>query len=138
MEIYNISNDIEVFYIAAEKFPEGIEDAYNKLNSVINKDSLRMFFGISYPDENGNIIYKAAARELFPGEKDQYDLPGFTIKKGDYISSTVKNWKNDVTQISNIFRELLNDERIDENGYCLEMYVNNDAVICMVPLEPAQ
>ncbi len=137
MEIYNIKEDIEVFYVTAEKFPDGIEDAYNKLNSLIDNAGDRMFFGISYPDENGNIIYKAAARKLFPGESNK-NLPAFIIKKGDFISVTIKNWKDNVSQISLVFRELLSDSRIDKNGYCLEMYVNDNDVICMVPLEPAQ
>jgi hypothetical protein len=65
-------------------------------------------------------------------------LEGFTISKGDYISKTLLNWQSDVTQVSKIFQELLKDKRINKTGYCLEMYINDNDMICMVPIEPAQ
>lgn len=138
MEIYNLKDNIEVFYVTADKFPEGIEAAHKKLHSILNDGKMRKFFGISYPNENGNIIYKAAAEELFPGEREKYGLEGFTIRKGDYISKTLLNWQSDVTQVSKIFQELLKDKTIDKTGYCLEMYINDNDMICMVLLEPPQ
>ena len=138
MEIYNLKNNIEVFYVTAVNFPEGIEDAYKKLYSILPENKMRNFFGISYPNENGNIIYKAAAEALFPGESEKYNLESFTIKKGDYISEKITNWKKDVSEVSNVFQKLLQDNRINrQNGYCLEMYVNDNDMICLVPIEPS-
>ena len=91
MEIYNLKDNIEVFYITADKFPEGIEAAHNKLHSILNDGKMRKFFGISYPNENGNIIYKDAAEELFSGEREKYGLEEFIILKGDYIYKTLLN-----------------------------------------------
>ncbi len=138
MEIYKFKENLEVFCVTADKFPEGIEAAHFKLHSILNDGKMRKFFGISYPNENGNIIYKAAAEELFPGESEKYGLEGFTICKGDYISRTLFNWQSDITQVSKTFHELLKDKRIDKTGYCLEMYINDNDMICMVPSEPAQ
>ena len=138
MEIYNLEDNIDVFCITADKFPEVIVTSHNHLQSIVHDGKIRQFFGISYPNENGNIIYKAAAEELFPGEREKYGLEGFTIRKGDYISKTLLNWQSDVKQISKVFQELLKDKRIDKTGYCLEMYLNYNDMICMVLLEPPQ
>ena len=54
-----LERDIKVFYIQAESFPNGIEAAFKKLNSLIGKNKERRCFGISRP-ENNKFIYKAA------------------------------------------------------------------------------
>jgi hypothetical protein len=37
------------------------------------------------------------------------------------------------------FQEMCSDKRIDSNGYCIEMYLNNNKdVLCMVRLDPAK
>jgi hypothetical protein len=60
MEIQNLKDNIKVFYIKADTFPMGIKAAWEKLHRVLSITEGRKFFGISYPDRNGNIVYKAA------------------------------------------------------------------------------
>ncbi|MEO8512526.1 MAG: transcriptional regulator [Ignavibacteria bacterium] len=135
MEIHKIKSDIRIMCVQAESFPLGIGGAYTKLRSLLADPDNRKFFGISNPDENGNIIYKAAAEEYYPGESEALGLESFTIKKGDYISETLINWKKDELQVSKVFQQLLQDKRIDPNGYCLEIYMNENDMMCLVPLE---
>lgn len=135
MEKFTINNDIKVFCITVDSFPEGIGPAHQKLHSIINKTGGRKFFGISRPAENGVIIYKAAAEELYEGEAEKYGLETFIIKKGSYISETLKDWHKDVPLIGKTFQKLLKDPRIDKNGYCLEIYLNDKDMMCLVGID---
>ena len=84
-EKFNIDKDIKTLFITATSFPEGVLSAHQKLHSILPSAQNRTFYGISWP-EDGKIIYKAAAEELYKGEAEQLGLETFTIKKGEYIS----------------------------------------------------
>jgi len=47
---------------------------------------------------------------------------------------TLKNFADDIPLIGETFRNLLADPRIDPQGYCLEFYLNEHDMRCMVPL----
>lgn len=138
MEIKNLKDNINVFYVRAESFPGGIKAAHEKLHSLLpsalSSGEGRRFFGISYPNRTDSIIYKAAVEELYNGEAEKYGCETFIIKKGDYISETLNDWQKDEGQVERTFKKLLTDPRIDKNGYCLEMYLNGKDMVCMVKL----
>jgi hypothetical protein len=83
--------------------------------------------------EDGNIVYRAAA-ELRPGEGSKFQSDTMVIKKGNYISTTVKDYMKDLLQIGKAFNELLLHTDLDPHGFCVEWYVNDKEVICMVRL----
>jgi len=126
-----------VLYIPAESFPEGIQPAFDKLEDRLFSKNNRALFGISWPDQQGKILYKAAAEEKYDGEGKIHELETFTIKKGTYISELIEDYKNKLPLIGTIFRQLLNHPELDTNSYCLEWYKDND-VLCMVKLDPAR
>lgn len=64
---YFIDKDIKVLCTTASSFPEGVQMAHKKLHSLFPARERRTFYGISYPDKSGNIIYKAAADQLNEG-----------------------------------------------------------------------
>src|SRR5690348_12470625 len=135
-EKYIINNDIQVVCIKTTSFPGGIGDAWQKLFSKIPNAEQRKLYGISYGSENGNIVYRAAAEELHGGEAEQLDLETFIIKKGEYTSELLEDWRKDETRISKVFHKLLEDPRIDKKqGYCLEIYFNQKDVRCAVLLD---
>jgi predicted transcriptional regulator YdeE len=132
-EKYFIDKDIKVACVKASSFPMGIGEAYHKLGATLPASEQRKFYGISYADKDGNIIYRAAANELHDGEAEEFGLETFTIRQGEYISEFLEDWKKDETQIGKIFQKLLSDPRINrEQGYCLEIYPNAKDVRCMV------
>lgn len=135
MKKYKIEKDIDLMYVEASSFPEGIEEAFRKLEAVLPKSNDRRFFGISYMGENNNIIYKAAAEESYPGESEKYGLNSFTVRKGNYISETIANWRNNVSLIGSTFQKMLRQQNIRADGYCLEIYINETDVQCLVPME---
>ncbi len=135
MEIQNLKDDIKVFYVKAPSFPAGISDAHSKLHSLLPSTEGRKFFGISHGSQNGSIIYKAAVEESYQGEAEKYGLETFTIKRGDYISDTLVDWQKDESIVRKTFQRLLHQPNIDKNGYCLEVYVNEKDMVCMVKLD---
>ena len=64
MDSFILGEDIPVMTLTASRFPEGISEAFSKLHSIVPDHDKRRWFGISHPDKEGKIIYKAAAEEL--------------------------------------------------------------------------
>lgn len=136
MEPFKIDKDIKTLYIQADSFPLGIKQAFQKLHSLMGSTANRQFFGISYMEGQGNIIYKAAGEENYEGEAEQLNCETFVIRKGNYISIYINDFMNDITSIGKAFEELLQDPNIDPKGYCLEIYEGMKNVRCLVPLKP--
>ena len=135
MESIFLEKGIKIFYVTATSFPEGIQGAYQKLHSLIGSPAGRKFFGISYPETPSKIIYKAAVEESYPSEGEKRGCETFVIKKGQYISIYIKDFMKDIPKIGQSFQELLADERIDPKGCCVEEYINDKDVRCMVRLK---
>lgn len=89
MQIIDIPQDINSMYIQAASFPHGVRSAHKQLRAKLPDDAKRRFFAISWSDEKGGIIYRAAAEELQKGEAASLGLATFTIRKEKYISVTL-------------------------------------------------
>jgi hypothetical protein len=134
MENLFIDKDIKVFYVTATSFPEGIMDAHRKLHALIPFSMERKYFGISRP-ENGTIVYRAAAEEMEEGEAQKLLCETLVLKKGNYISVTLSNYREDLTSIKKTFDSLLTQPGLDPEGYCVEWYLNQQEVKCMIRLK---
>jgi len=137
MKVVSLKNDVKLFFVTASSFPAGIKSAWNKLYAILPSVEGRNFFGISQPDKNGIIIYKAAVEESYPGEAEKFGCKTFVCKKGKYLSEMIPNWQKDETLIGKTFHKILADSRIDRNGFCVEMYLGEKEMQCMVPMEDA-
>ncbi|WP_199856475.1 transcriptional regulator [Lunatibacter salilacus] len=143
MEKITINADIHVLAVAAPFFPEGVPTAFDKLHSLLDDSTPRRIFGLSRPEKDGDIVYRAAAEEMSEGEAQQLESESLTIKKGTYISMTVDNYKQDIPAIGRAFEELLEVPNLDPEGYCVELYdpksagygTANESVICMIRLD---
>jgi predicted transcriptional regulator YdeE len=134
MKQIELKKDIKVVYITAKSFPEGVLEAHQTLHSIIPFSKERQYFGISYPNTEGVITYKSAAEILNNEELEKYNLEVFTIKKGNYISAILKDYQKDISLIDKTFKQLLSDPRLDPKGYCLEVYLNEKDMQCMVKI----
>ncbi len=136
MEIFQITDDIQVVFLSAKNFPNDVPETYEKLYSLIPDNPNRRYFGISYPDKTGVIQYKAAAEILEDDDFSNIELQKFTIKKGNFAAKYIVNHFQDSTCIGEAFQELLKHHKLDPNGYCLEVYKNftDLDVHCMVSL----
>jgi hypothetical protein len=133
MEPYIIEHDVQVMYINASAFPEGVLAAHQQLHGLLADRSSRQFYGISWL-EDGKIIYKAAAEMRFPEEAETYGLETFTIPKGVYSSKLLPRFMDNLQIIGDTFNLLLNDPNLDPNGFCLEMYLGTTDMRAMVKL----
>lgn len=129
-----VDKDIKVFYITATSFPQGILGAHEKLHSLIPFSTERKYFGVSRP-ENGAIVYRAAAEEINEGEAERLQCKTLVLKKGSYISLILNDYMKDLPAIERTFKQLLSHPGIDPQGYCVEWYLNNKDVKCMVRLK---
>jgi len=135
METYTLDKYISVGCVTASSFPEGIAAAHEQLHKAVPLNALRRFFGISYPGKDGNIIYKAAAEELYENELAWYKLEKFIIPAGEYLSVVLKDYPKDISMVDKTFKQLLADPRIDPRGFCLEWYLEANDMRCMVRLK---
>jgi hypothetical protein len=127
METITFDKDIKVFYITATSFPE-------KLHALIPFTIDRRYFGVSRPENGGQIIYRAAAEELETGEGEKLKLETLILKKGKYISLIIPDFVNDIPAIEKTFNLLTSQPDIDPQGYCVEEYIDQKDMICMVKL----
>lgn len=136
MDKYHLPEDISAMYITASSFPDGVLAAHQQLHSLVPMSDTpeRKYFGISFPNQDGTIIYKTAAEELNEGEAKSLGLETYIIRKGDYISIDIADFMKNVSGIGQAFQELIADPNIDLNGACVEWYLNDDLVKCMVRL----
>jgi len=137
-DYYILEDDLRLICFEAKTFPDGVQEAFRVLNETLPESRNRSLFGISYPGNNGEIVYKAAATESFEGEAEKLGLENFIVRGGTYISTYIADFMSDESMIGKAFRELLADHRIDPNGCCVEMYVNGKDVRCMVRLDPGK
>jgi len=134
METITLNDDIKVFYIIAKSFPDGIGDAHVRLHELVPDTYNRKFFGISRP-ENGIIVYKAAAEEINSGEAENFHCETMIIRKGKYMSILANDFMKDIPAIGRAFKELLTHPGLDPEGYCVEWYLDNKNVRCMIRLK---
>ena len=97
--------------------------------------SLIHIFGLSRPENNKGIIYRAAAQEMFEGEAEKLNCETLIIPKGKYIAIVVNEYSKDILSIDRAFRQLLKQTNLDPQGYCVEQYATDiEAVTCMIRL----
>src|SRR5690242_13095843 len=99
METYFIKDDIKLICVNAKSFPEGITDAFDRLNQIIGATNRRKLYGISYGTENGKMIYKAATEEQSDHEAMQLKLEQFVVRKGEYIGTRIVNYPDHMESI---------------------------------------
>ena len=124
---------MKIFCVTAKSFPYDIKGAFGSLINKLPSIEGRTFFGVSCQTRKGEMIYKAAVLEMFDGETERYDCEPFTIRKGSYISETIKKWRQDETSIGTTFKRLANARR-DTTFPCIEWYQGED-VVCMVRID---
>ena len=132
METFNLKDDMKIFCVKAKSFPNGIKQAFSELISKLSSAEGRTLFGISYREESGNIIYKAAVLESFDGEGQKLGCETFTIPKGDYLTEKIQDWMKDESLIGIAFQKLT-ITKFDYTFPCVEWYQDDD-VLCMVRL----
>lgn len=134
MEIVNLPDDLELMFIEAKSFPDGIADAHRTLREIVPIEGGRKYFGLSRPENNSGIVYRAAASLLETGEEKRFGLKTILLQKGRYCVETIRNFPQNPLQIGECFQQLLENPQLDKDGYCVELYLSGNDVQCMVRL----
>jgi uncharacterized protein YndB with AHSA1/START domain len=132
MDSFILGEDIPTFTVTADSFPDGIGAAHEKLHQMFPGKERRRFFGISRPDQTGKIIYKAAAEVIDTDEVEKSGLEKFTIKRGAYNTYYIIDYPNKPDAIAKSFELLTGQAEVDPEGYCIEWYIGEHDVKCMV------
>jgi predicted transcriptional regulator YdeE len=131
MQPYTLNEDVKVICQTVDSFPFGIKEAFDALIASFGMAG-REFYGISYMDEECQIIYKVAVSAFNDDEELKPGYEPFTIRKGNYLSETLKNWMAKTDKIKDIFGVLMEDPSYDNSSPCVEWYRNDGEMLCMV------
>lgn len=134
MEIITIDKDITAMCVTASSFPNGVLAAHQKLHSLIPYSTERKYLGLSRPENGGSIVYHAGAEELESGEAEKLKLETLVIKNGKYASIIIHDYMKNIEAIGEVFTKLTDLPDIDPKGYCVEWYISDEDVQCMVRL----
>ena len=136
MENLKIEEDKSVIVCQASSFPDGIMPAFQQLHNRVPNAFQRTTYGLSRPGgSKENIIYKAAVDESYEGEGKALGLDTMIIPAGVYSSVIITDYMKHPSAIGTAFMQLLSVPDIDPDGFCLEIYKNNNEVVCAVPLK---
>lgn len=135
MKEYTITEDIKTLCFKATSFPMGVMDSFKTMHNTIPDAYGRVNYGISQGNAQGGINYMAAVPQKEDNEAQRYNCDTFTIKAGKYISKELKDIKGNETQFATAFQELLKHPDVDPNGYCLEIYGDDNTATCLVKLK---
>jgi hypothetical protein len=134
VEPFRIEKPISVLRAKALTFPEGILAAYEQLDKALPNYQLRTHFGISHPNQKGEIQYWAAMAVLDADSGNTFGQEPFEIVSGNYASILIVDFYKNMHLVKQAFKELTALPDIDPNGYCLEMMVSFTDVRCLVKL----
>ena len=132
MEKINLADDIKVFGMQVKTFPMGIGDAFDTLIKMLPGEFNRSFYGISFMDENGAMVYIAAAIEQFEGEAEKYNCEKYTIEKGEYVAEKINRWRQKTDCIKDVFHQLMQSSNADKTKPAVEWYKSEEEMFCMI------
>jgi predicted transcriptional regulator YdeE len=133
MEEMILNDDIKVGFVTAATFPAGVMDAHRSLHTLVPFSANRKYFGVSRP-ENGTIVYRAAVELTELADTKPFQTSTLVIRKGKYISATINDFMKDIQSIGRTFQDLLKYPGLDPQGYCIEWYLGERDVRCMIRL----
>jgi len=134
MDSLILGEDIVVAYISAIDL-QNTSSALEKLRSFFPNIQERRTFRISTNYGKGETIYKVAA-EALPSEAEKFGLETFTINHGAYMSFYITDYRNDPDSISHAFELLKGQQEADPNAHCVEWFIGEDDVKCLVRSGP--
>ncbi len=132
MDSFTFQEDVPVFCVTAVDGRHGAADAMQALKALLPANERRHFYGLFWPGRDGG-TYKAAA-SILEGESDRSEISTFTIQNGPYNSFYISDYPSQPDAIDRAFDMLRGQHEVDPDGYCLEWYVSEHDVKCMVPL----
>jgi predicted transcriptional regulator YdeE len=137
MKELQLNSDITLVALKAKSFPAGVGTAFNELEQKVGGDKGRAWYGLSQADGKRDIAYWACVQSK-PVEKLPAGCESLTVRAGTYISEQLSDWRGREKIVSETFRKIISSPKVDPNGYCVEKYLDNGDVLCMVRIIPSR
>lgn len=132
MDEYIFSQEIKGFGINVTTFPLGVSEAFASLIAMTGDAAgVRNYYGIS-EFKNGVMHYYAVAEEKFSGEAKKYNCEKQTIESGNYLGIALRDWRENLGSIKDLFGRLLGDARANNKKPAIEWYKNDDEMLCLI------
>ena len=138
METYDLKKDLKVFGKEVKTFPLGVKEAFSALLDMIPEGFKRSYFGLSYMDDKGKIVYIATAEEKDEEEAEKYNCERYTVEKGEYLAVTFDDWLKKINCIKDVFHEMMEDDRADKTRPVVEWYKTETEMLCLVKMKQHQ
>lgn len=132
MDSHTFQEDTPVFCLTSPNGRQGIDEAMTALKSLLPADGRRHFYGIFWPGRDGGTFKVAASR--LDSDPEAEHLGTFIIQNGPYNSFYLTDYRSQPGLVEKTFEILRGQHEVDPEGYCLEWYVNEHDVKCLVPL----
>lgn len=123
---------IDVITVKADSFPDGLNDAFNKLEGKLSSLKGRKFYGITLSKPEG-IEYRACMVPLDDKENTALKLEPYTIPGGKYCRTVMNDWENKTGEIKNVFNKLAESIEIDNSRPQIEFYKSQKELILFLP-----
>ncbi|MDB5024615.1 MAG: transcriptional regulator [Mucilaginibacter sp.] len=126
-----IREDIKTFFMQTDQVPAGIPALFDEFEKQLDGFDGRHIYGVT--ECTGDLIYRVCiAENAEGGDADEHDLPCYNIPKGIYLCTTLKNWRENISQIPEAFDELLKHPDAKRDSICLEDYQSANEMLLMV------
>ena len=122
METYDLKKDLKVFGKEVKTFPQAVKEAFSSLLNMIPDGFKRSYYGLSYMDDKGKMVYIATAEEKDEEEAEKYNCERYTVEKGEYLAVTLDDWLKKINCIKDVFHEMMEDDRADKTRPVVEWY----------------
>ena len=132
MEIFILTETFKLICTQVHTFPQGIGEAFDELYNNLSSPDKRHYFGLSWMDEQGKIVYKVAAEKLENDPLTDNNYETAVLPASEYLVLRLKNWQEHLDDIKTMFGQLLEDPRTDKTFPCVEWYRNDDEMWCMM------
>jgi len=126
-----IQDPIPVMYIIT-KAPEGVQGAFDLLESKLSTRRHRRFYGVFFYSTKE---YRACVRIEEGDVPETLGIPQWTIPGGKYKAQKLYDWQSKVSRFPEIFSEMVKGERVDSTRPSIEYYRSMTECILYMPIE---
>jgi predicted transcriptional regulator YdeE len=129
-------DNINTISVKAVSFPEGINEAFQKIESSLDSLKGRKFYGaLCFNSESQTMEYRAC---LVPADENEVSKLGFEkyiIPGGKYAAAKLNDWESHTNEIGKTFSEISSNYETDSSRPQIEYYRSQKELILMSPIK---
>lgn len=134
VEIFKLPDEYRLLCKKVNSFPDGVGQAFDEMYKQLPSPDKRNYFGISWMDEHGQVIYQVAAEKRQEDAFTNAEFEESVLPRADYLMVRIMNWYDHLSDIKEVFGRLIADPRTDKSFPCVEWYRSDDELLCMMKI----